>query len=150
MSTKSIGQLAFEVFHDSLGIKCDWITLPSPNQIAWNEAATVVRYAHHLVEHPKTPCKHDYQRISSDPMDASVRCTKCDYTLLGGNKDIIQKDCKHDYQRLSSDPNDTSVYCKKCDYTLLDGGKVVEETVDGGGISISSKTNEPSKGGGTG
>jgi len=105
MAVKSIGQLAFEVFHDSLGVPCDWETLPTPNQIAWNETATVVRYAHHLIDRPitvetviKIPCEHDYQRISSDPMDGSVRCTKCHDEMLGG--------------------------------------RVVEETVDGGGIKV--------------
>ena len=50
MSAKSIGELNYGVFQESQGKANIWDNLPPSQQIAWNEAATVVRYAHLLVE----------------------------------------------------------------------------------------------------
>jgi hypothetical protein len=92
--SKSIGQLAFEVFHDSIGQPCNWETLPPANQIAWNETATVVRYAHHLVDRPTIRVE---MHVDQEDIDKTEKKNEA-------------------------------------------GGNIVEETVDGGGIGVSSTT----------
>jgi hypothetical protein len=49
MSTKSIGQLNYDVFCESSGRTPQWDNLSEIDHIAWNESAIVVRYAHQLM-----------------------------------------------------------------------------------------------------
>ena len=62
---RTLGRIAFEIFHQALNELCDWDTLPIKYKVAWNEMAISIQYAHNFLTIQPPPPPPLTEEVSS-------------------------------------------------------------------------------------
>lgn len=83
---KTLGQIAYEVHCEVSGRPMAWDDLSSRAQVAWNETAVVIQYAHHFMTTVDEPGEASTKRIITEMVDGGGIGAR------GGTASNIEKD----------------------------------------------------------